>query len=253
MTVLGKLAAVLLVCVISTSVFAESIIYGDYDVTTAQFLDVAEDGIVVSGVTEPLYGSPTPAGNSLLFNPVSFGAYAAGLDSNTLDGRLEAEIEADAGYGLDGIAIIEGGDYSFIGIGTSNTSVAANLSVFITILEVNGQPITNPLNPLYTIDFTQNLFSANLSEGILDDFWSGEVFSDFYGHVGEEEAITKISVVIDNTLNATSEVETEAYIGKKQFQLRAFMSTASYVPEPSTIVLIGLGALSLLFFRRKAR
>ncbi|MGD9128573.1 MAG: hypothetical protein PVH19_14445, partial [Planctomycetia bacterium] len=125
MTTLGKLSALILICVICTGVSAGPIVYGNFDVTTAQFLDVSEDGIVVSGVTEPLYGTPTPADNSLLFNPVSFGAYSSGFNNTIVDGRLETIIVPDAGYGLDGIAIIEGGDYTFSGAnGTSATSVA---------------------------------------------------------------------------------------------------------------------------------
>ena len=249
MNVFGKLAAVLLVCSICASASAGVISYGDYDVTTAKFLGIQESGIEVSpGVTEPLYGAPTPADNSLLFNPVNFGVMSSGLGSDLCDGTLSATITADQGYGIDGIGIFEAGDYAFAGVGTSATSVAVTVSGFISILEIDGQAV-NPLDSQYTINFSKNLLSANLVDnGILGNTWSGDVIKDFDNLDG---AVTKLSINIDNTLTANSEAGTAALLMKKQFQLKAFTSDTIEVPEPSTLVLLGLGALSLLYFRRK--
>ena len=256
MNTFGKLFALFLVGALCTTVSADLITYGDYEVTTVTFLNVAEDGILVSTnpeVRQPLFGTPTGPDNSLLFNPVSFGAYSTGSNSNSVDGRLELEIEADPGYGLLGVEFRESGDYAFVGTGTSNTSVSANLSVFISVEEVNGLPITDPLNPAYGISFAQTMFSIDLSQGSLDGTWANQVFSNFYGILDPGDAITKVSVVLDNTLNASSEAGTESLIHKKMFLIKAYTGEASYVPEPSTIVLMGLGALSLLFFRRKTK
>lgn len=252
MNVFGKLAAVVLVCSIGAGASAGVISYGDFHVTTAQFVGVQESGIEVGGVTEPLYGAPTLADNSLLFNPVSFGVMSAGLGSELCDGTLTvAEIVADKGYGIDALAILEAGDYAFVGRGTAATSVAATVSGFISILEINGLGV-DPSNPLYTINFSQNLLSANLADsGVLGGIWSGSVQKSFAAVTGEDEVVTKLSVNIDNTLTATSESGTAALLNKKQFQLKVYTSDAVGVPEPSTLVLLGLGTLALLFFRRK--
>ena len=264
MNTFGKLFALFLVGAICTTVSADSFPnYGDYDVTTVKFLNVTETGIPdpINPLTMvPLYGEPTGPDNSLLFNPVSFGAYSEGVDSNTVDGLLSLEIEADPNTKLLGIEIRESGDYSFNGQGTSATSVSANIAVLISIEKVNGQLVTyDPFNPFqYEIQLAEEMFEVNLSQSE-DGVWSsmeylnGTMYINLDGYLGGDEAITKISLAIDNTLNASSEAGTEALIHKKMFLIKAYTGEASYVPEPSTFVLMGLGALSLLFFRRKIK
>ena len=232
---------------------AETIDYGDFTGPDITFIGVTEDSIT-DGL--PLFDEPTLAGNSLVFNPASFEAFSEGGGIDLTDASLTMEIRSTNELGMSAINITEGGDFVVDGIGSDNTFVQIAAPVWVTIIEVDGLSI-DPILITGSLEITPNGGNFQLVDGGngVGSTWEGHLTVDLdaaLAAAGIDGAATATRVLfnMDNTLIASSEDGSVAFIKKKS----AIIGITPIVPEPSSIVLVGFGLLTLaggLWRRRK--
>ncbi len=225
--------------------------YGDFAATTVSYNQVTES----SGTdANALYYAPTIAGDTLNFDPI-FTAFASGAGgTDTTDGQLGFDINADPGNFINKLMFSERGDFSLSGF--SNDAYAdVSASFFVEILEVDGVALAQPINASTSMTFDPNANgSFLLSVGgvpLYDGIWSGDMAIDIeallvLNGIPFINGATKLHMELDNTLTALSQAGTSAYIAKKDFQ--GFSVTA--IPEPATLGLVAIFSAGFLFTRR---
>lgn len=250
--ILGMTTAKALVLTLSLTFLstaqAASISYGNFGPVPPgiTFLDVTES----SGTDAvPLYGPPSPFATGLDFNPSNFVAFASGGASDVTDGQLNFTLAATSDFGITDISLFEAGDYTLAGLGGPPTQVFAGAILRATVTEINGLVVA----PIV-------LAPANASAGFnlpptqIVQPWGLGVSLNVAGQLGVDQRATKVDVVIDNQLLATSELSSISYIAKKEFLFRVNSNATDLAaPEPATWVLatISFGALLLVAKRRK--
>lgn len=247
-----KVLFVLASVLIMSSFALATIDHGDYFGTTVDYLNVEEDD-------QGLFGAPLVFGDLLYFSLTDFKVATAGAGGyDNLDGTLQVLIDAKDGFDIDSVELEEFGDYYLndnVGNGTIATNVQVVAQAFVTILEVDGSfiaPITEgglavykPVSPtdgkFDLINHGPGVYAFNEME------WEAEVKFDIDAILANEGIQGKATLVqfsLDNKLYAYSEDGTVAEIAKKG----AYAITLT-VPEPATMLLLGLGGL--LLRRRK--
>lgn len=227
--------------------------YGNYSAVSVCYNDVSES----SGTdANALYNAPSITGNTLNFNP-DFTAFADGSEGNasdTTDGQLGFDICTLGGNFIDELVFSERGDYSFSSFG--NTAlVDVSASFIVEVLDVDGVELLTPVNGEVMMTFSPNdegtfSFSGFGLTGLLG--WTGSMSMNILDLLTTNDVpfingATKIHVELDNQLQALAQSGTEAFIAKKDFQ--GFSVTS--IPEPSSLVLIGLTASMIGFIRRR--
>ncbi len=231
------------------------IVYGDRNGSSVFFRAIQEssntDFNAGTGISNPLWGSPTAVGDALTFNSMAFGASATGANPIDLtDGTLSMVIAARPGFTLSRFTINERGDYSLGGTGTANTRVSAGLRMFINILDINGNPVNTGPIAIPSIGGTfSNGGSWNLvnNPGLTLD-WNGSATVDLDAFLASQQIsgqATRISISLDNSLLAQAEAGSVAFIKKKDFG--GFTIT---VPTPGAAALLVLGGLAASRRRR---
>jgi len=221
--------------------------YGDFPVPPA--------GITFQQVTEssgtdpvPLYGPPTPFVVGMDFNPTSFVASATGGGADVTDGQLNFGVAGQVGpngfVGINNLQLFEAGDYTLVGLGTPSTSVFAGAFIQVTVTQVNGVNVV-PFNLPTTSAST--VFSLPLNSGQVQPWSLGAGIN--LALPGGQVA-TRIQVAIDNSLIATSQPGTVAFIAKKDFRIEVGSTSGGGLPEPGTFVLTALGSMIALVYRR---
>ena len=221
-----------------------------------------------------LFGNPSLSADTMQFLPqnspkgLAFKVIVGGGSPGLQDGTLGLGIvPTNPAGGIASIAINEGGGYAVTG-GTSATQVSAALNIAnLFITSVNG----NAVNPIavgglseffsrvtgtgpFVASANSIAFSGN--GGANSGTWSGTAtYSSASlsaaltgaGFSGSSR-ITGLSLSLDNVLSGTSETSSVANIDKKFFNI-----TTTTVPEPSAIVLAGLGGIAFVFsgYRKK--
>ena len=226
---------------------AASINYGNFGPVPpgVTFLQVTES----SGTDAvPLYGPPTPFSVGLDFDPVGFLANAAGGGIDLTDGQLNFTVMSSPAFAIDTISLFESGDYSLLGAGTAATQAFAAASVRATVTEINGVGVV----PIGLIPINGSVgFNLVANPGALQP-WSLGLLLDIAGQLGPDQRATKVEIVIDNQLAALSQIESAAFIAKKDF--RICVNDCGEVPEPSALGLLPLaGAFALLAATRRRR
>lgn len=236
-------AAALCYCLASLySANAAPINYGNFLVPVPPAF-VAFTNVTESSGTDPvpLYGPPAPYPVGLSFNPAGFVASAAGGAADITDGQLNfsvlgAALTPTVGVGIAGISLLEGGDFSLVGLGTAATSVFAGASMRVNVTEIDGIPVA-PIPLFANGGFATNLL---LSPGLVQPWQAGVSvpISAQLAVLGVPFNIgaTKVDVVIDNVLIALSEPATAALIAKKFFSIDVIPDPHPF-PEPSSAVL----------------
>lgn len=243
--------------VISSTASAASINYGNFGPVPpgVSFLQVTES----SGTDPvPLYGPPSPFIVGLDFDPMNFVATSSGGGADITDGQLNFTIMGNTfrngAIGIGGINLFEAGDYTLAGIGGPATSVLAGAIIRATVTAINGAPVA-PIN-LVPVNGS---FGDSLPGPAIVAPWSLGLFLDIGSQLaglgyGADSVATKVEVVINNSLVATSELTSASFIAKKEFQIRITPDPVGEIPEPTTLVLGSMlvGLIGLAARRRSS-
>lgn len=238
--------------VISLSAFAVSakaaiITYAPPTIVGAQvtYPDVSESS---STNPVPLYGAPSISGNDLVFSNLNFAAVStngSGLDF--VDGQLNFTLQADPGNFLTSLDLTENGDYNVTQIGTAvgpNTAEAFEDPVQITLLGINGLPVTPVINntaDTMIISPDNGLYTTGVNPD--PGSFTGAADVNLAAIFGSNQ-ITEIAVSYDDQLAASSQLNGIADIAKKGFDVIPFTTPGTQVmPEPTvaSLLLLTLG------------
>ncbi len=237
--------------------------YGSHVGNTVSYIDVTEESN--SGDTLPLFGAPLYSADSIDFNPVGFDANSTGGGADITDSNLSFGVHANPGFAINNINFKESGDTTLAGIGTDATFTKVTADGVLSITEVDGQLITVISTPI-ALTFTPSAGDF----GLLTDGGGGPFFhAQWFGSLSLNIAqilttagqpfvagATKISINIDNTLTAVSQLGTSSLISKKDFggvSITINAPPSGGIPEPATGVLAGCAMLGLLLWRRASR
>jgi hypothetical protein len=226
---------------------ANTINYNNLYGNTIKYLGLSETSMSTGDVA-PLYGTPTLVGDSLVFTTMNFKSQAQNGAADITDGKLDGTMRPKydgLGY-IDKIRFQEFGDVTLAGTGTSATKASVASSIFVTVLEVDNGSLVFPEFITVNMVMSQNgdwdlasdgAFTGKLWNGVLNlDLTSTLAQRGISGHA------TLLTFSIDNTLATQSEIGTSAYIAKKAAGLQV---TAEVIPEPATLLILGLGGLLL--------
>ena len=144
------------------------------------------------------------------------------------------------------MALSEFGDFTLLGVGSAATTASVELSAVVTIREINGQPVT----PL-VVNASTSLAYDLLADGGALQTWDASLLIDLGPSLQPGQAVTMAQVVLDNSLNSTSEAGTIAFIAKKDFAVSIPEPlVAAVVPEPASLAWVA-GALVCGLRRRR--
>jgi hypothetical protein len=238
------------------------VVYGNYDGTNVNYLNVSETPTQQPGPTPTeLYGPPTISADSLIFNPVNFVSSASGGSTELQDGRLTLNVTPNGPAIPSFIDIFEGGAWEVTGGTQATAALEALLVNQMTITSVNGTPI-NPVVVTPTITFTDTANAATVTDtsdsiefnstgGIADGTWNGTASFDLpaaLAAAGLSGNVTGVSLALNDQLITTSETNSTAFIDKKFFEITA---PATPVPEPVTLSGVMVAGAALLSRRRR--
>ena len=245
------IAAAAVAALAASSSLAAPINYGDFSEIppgAVIYTDVTED----SGTDDPpLYGEPEIApgnANELDFDPSGFAATSTGGPLDITDGQLNFGFYTLPGAGLDTLEITEGGDFTFAGVGGAGTTVTAEALVTVNILAVDHELLVDPI-----VVTASNVFAADMAtEGAGSGFWENGVLIEFGAVLpsGWELGVTKAEVVINNQLVTNSELDSLAFIAKKDFTITPGGDLTPFIPEPATVSLLAVCGFAGLGCRR---
>lgn len=234
--------------------------YGDFsDIPpgAVMYTDVTESSFS-NDVPPPLYGPPEVTGNTLDFDPSGFGVSSSLGGFGLVDGQITFGIEALPGAGLTGFSIRERGDYSFSGFGSIGTAVVASAGATVTILEVDGVLLADPIDVFASGTFVSDYATTGgaPATGLLP--WSLVTFVDLGGALASNSipfttGATLVEVSINNQLSTITEPTSQAAIAKKDFKIipTGDLTPDEIIPEPATASLLLLGMASAVGLRRR--
>jgi hypothetical protein len=213
-------------------------------------------GITFTNVTEssgtdpvPLYGPPSYFTTGMDFDPMVFVSTAAGGAQDFTDGQLNFGVGDTPGgnqIAINTIQLFEAGDFSLLGTGTSATQAIAGAIIRVTVTEINGVPVApivlSPSNASVTFNLVSN-------PGLVQP-WSLGTTINVDGQLAANQNATRVEVAIDNQLATLSQLNTEAFIAKKEFILNVSTIT-TIVPEPTGLCLLGAIAGATLLKRSR--
>ncbi len=236
---------------------AASISYGNFGPVPpgVTFLDVQES----SGTDPvPLYGPPTPFSVGLNFKDPTFTSSASGGSLDLTDGQLNftvmSQVGPNGGFGINGLNLSEGGDFHLLGVGTTATSVVAGAIIHASVTQIDGIPVA----PIVLSPSNASVgFNLVANPGMVQPWSLGTsiVVPPMILPNGNPAKFgaTKIDVVINNSLASLSEAQSIAFIAKKRFQIGIVPGPGGDIPEPATVVLLGLAISVMGLVSRRGR
>jgi hypothetical protein len=228
---------------LATAASAASINYGSFG--------PIPPGIAFEDVTEsstdpvPLYGPPDPFAIGLDFDPIGFVATATDSGVDLTDGQLNFLIRANPGIGITSVSLFEAGDYTLAGAGTSATQAVAGAILRAVVTQIDGVDVA----PVALIPVNASVgFNLAANPGVVQP-WSLGLGLNVAAQLQQQGLglATVVEIVVDNSLVATAERATAAFIAKKDFRIS--LETVG-VPEPGTLALV-LGGLAALARRSR--
>ncbi|MGD0516868.1 MAG: PEP-CTERM sorting domain-containing protein [Thermoguttaceae bacterium] len=156
--------------------------------------------------------------------------------------------------GISEIKFSELGDYTLARITlTADPSAEVKAIGWITVEEINGVSIS-PFVVVPNLSGAQfdNLFNLATDSKSITTNWSGILDFDITDAIRDKGYTTgyatKVSLSITNTLTASSDADSAALI-EKGVGVNLAVATVN-VPEPSTLIMLLIGALGLGIWRR---
>jgi hypothetical protein len=226
---------------------AHAVNYGNFVGDTVTFENVTD--------ADALFGTPIVSGDSLDFNPDSFGVACA--DSAQcpptpamLDGTLTLQIRADSGYFIPEIVLSEAGDTTLSSALDALGATTVSATVFVDVYEVDGVSVNN-INANAQMVFTSGGTYRSDEEGYGTHIWTGFLSLDIdqiIANAGASGRATYLGINLDNTLTAYAASGAAARIDKKDVDGLAI----TVIPEPGTTLLFGLGLAGLASIRRSS-
>lgn len=258
-TFLSSLVALALIFSTAMVSQAASINHGNFMGTEVNYVSVTESSTTD---TVPLFGTPIVVGNQLRFfepvplpNPsLGFGAFSVGGTADVTDGFLSFMLRSKPGKGIGLLSFREGGDYSLAGFAPDQAKVIASLIVnSIRVDEVSGLavapiPVPGPhvATSMYQlpgdppVDNWSNFLGYNIQAAVENAGYPST------------SAATKITVRLNDTLQALSQSSSVANIVKKQFNVNVETRIdRDFVPEPSSMALALFSMIALASSRRR--
>jgi hypothetical protein len=267
--------------IISAPIMGAQINYGTFTGDNVTYVDVTEDS---GDEALPLFGKPTVTGDSIDFNPIGFDATSMNGGADITDSNLVFMITSKTGSRISSVTFSEAGDTTLAGnvpmgsMGTA-TQVTAGGVIDIHEIDITDDGVFNPtginhISVPFSLTFnpsggTYFLGTDGAGGPLYHSPWTGSVTIDVDailaangipvppGPLDPNGGATKISIDLDNTLSAVSQAGTSAHIAKKDFggiTIRANVPTEPggdpEIPEPTTLVLVGLALLGLTAGRR---
>ncbi len=231
---------------IMEAVHATPINRGAFVGTNVTYVDVTESsatdpGQVTAGPLGGLFGEPTVSGDALDFNPKNFSASASGAAGNDItDSNLQFAVHAKPGKGISSLGFSERGDATVAGL-SNDAFASVSATIFVEVTELNGIPTSIDL-PVISMAFTPSDGTYQLSvdgTGPSTTFaFSGAAFIDIGPYIPFGTTATKLYISLDNTLTASSQAGTSAFIQKKDFGGVSITVDTFNIPEPATVSIV---------------
>lgn len=239
-----------------------AMVYDDVMADTVWLTNINESS--PTGDVSPLFGQPVASGDEFDFAPT--GALSAqsndGNGTDSTDGKLSFMVVAKPGYAIDIFEVFESGQATLLSA-FANGDAFASVAGFvdIDINEIDGEPVSielDSMNMSFTPNNGQYLHSA-VANGLQETIgWEGGVVVDLAAEIAGLNAslgVTKITVTLDNILNATTQGGgTSAGIDKKDFDI--IITTdgdpgTNNIPEPSTSLLLMVSTIAMTIKSRR--
>ena len=251
-------AVMLAAGLLAATAHAAPINYGDFsDIPpgSVMYLDVTESASS-PGDIEPLFGGPSILVNSLQFTPDSSRLAATTTSPSIPDltqGSLTFVLEG-TGAAITSFALSASGHLTLagpVGVGASAEVVYGIGVSSISVLEIDGLPVSSPL----VLPGSDVSLTADLADGAHDNApWTMTHIYDVNAAltnagVSFQTGATLLAIGLSNTLVAQVDTVGEASVSESSFNI---MATTRAVPEPATLVLMSLGVLGMATRRRAA-
>lgn len=203
-------------------------------------------------------GGPDVVGNQIMFDPQNFlaGSTSGSPDpDNFVDSQMSTTIMAKPGKGITGITVQEAGDFSLGGAPGGSASAMIGAAFFMTILEVDGAPIT-PIADNKPMTFTGGGSYSRPADDGLAQIWEGTIDYDLVAILADNNVpgtATKVSLTFDNSLFTSSDATSFAFIKKKEIGGGVMVDiSTNNIPEPATVALAALSLVGMVATRRWA-
>jgi hypothetical protein len=230
---LGLTGALALSCLITSSVAAAGVNYGDFVAPNVSFLQVTET-TQTPGDPAVLWDAPTLTAGQLQFFPPNFTSSCAAGTSDITGSTLSTTISTLPFNTIQTIALAEAGDVTLIRLpppGNNTTNANASLSGYVTVLETTAGPIAPVVIPF------SGTFVPNSTFSLPGDFgtklWQGQVSIDVASVVPNA---TRAVLTLNNDLASNCGAgNTSAKIQKK---VVSGPSVAIAINEPPCALLV---------------